>query len=168
TGPTLTYTGDVAPAHGSVTGLGAAGNYTYTPDPDFDGTDTFTLKVDDGHSGSDTIAVDVTMVPAEDAPVFDGTGNSGTGNEETLITGTVHATDPDTGDTLAHTIESGNEPGNGTASVDPATGGWTYTGDNGFTGNDQFTVTVSDGNGGTDTEVVSLTVTPANSAPVID
>jgi hypothetical protein len=36
----------------------------------------------------------------------------------------------------------------------------TYTPNAGFTGNDSFTYTISDGNGGTDTATVSVTVAP--------
>ena len=157
-------------AHGSVTGLGANdGTYVYTPAPDFDGTDTFTLQVSDGHGGTDTVAVNVTMVNLDNSnPVFSAGGDSGSGNEETLISGTVSATDPDTGDTLTYSIEAGDEANDGPAAVNPSTGEWTYTGDLNFVGSDSFTITASDGNGGSDTIVVNLTVDNLNDNPVFN
>lgn len=44
------------------------GNWTYTPDPDFDGVDSFTVLVDDGNGGTTTVQVDVTVVGVNDAP----------------------------------------------------------------------------------------------------
>ena len=167
---TLTYSVAVDGDHGTVTGVGVNdGSYLYTPDPDFDGTDSFTLQVSDGNGGTDTVVVNVTMINLHnDAPVFGAGGDSGTGDEETLISGTVSATDPDTGDTLAYSIESGDEAADGTAAVNATTGAWTYTGDLDFAGTDSFTITVTDGDGLTDTIVVNVTVDNLNDAPVID
>ncbi|WP_157939137.1 Ig-like domain-containing protein, partial [Vibrio splendidus] len=35
------------------------GNWTYTPDENYNGSDSFTVVVDDGQGGTDTITVDV-------------------------------------------------------------------------------------------------------------
>ena len=64
--------------------------------------------------------------------------------------------DPD-GDSLTVTDETDGDDGD--ASCTPA-GICTYTPDAGFTGDDEFTYTISDGNGGTDTATVDVTVTP--------
>ncbi|MEW8004520.1 MAG: Ig-like domain-containing protein [Candidatus Thiodiazotropha sp.] len=45
------------------------GNPVYTPNPDFNGTDTFTYTVDDGNGGTDTATVTVTVAAVNDAPV---------------------------------------------------------------------------------------------------
>ena len=57
------------PAHGSaqLDGNGAL----YEPDPDFNGTDTFTYTIDDGNGGHDTGTVEVTVNPINDDPVAD-------------------------------------------------------------------------------------------------
>ena len=66
-------------------------------------------------------------------------------------------TDPD-GDTL--TVESVTTPGDGTATIN-ANGTVRYTPDAGFVGTDTFDYTVADGNGGSDTGTVTVTVTEA-------
>ncbi|MCG9749020.1 Ig-like domain-containing protein [Vibrio brasiliensis] len=78
-------------------------------------------------------------------------------DEDTPISGTLTATDQNAQDIL--TFSQSSTPSNGTAVVNPD-GTWTYTPDENFDGNDSFTVTVDDGNGGTDTLVVNVTVTP--------
>mgnify|MGYP003311649521 CR=1 FL=1 len=45
------------------------GTYTYTPNADFNGSDTFTYIISDGNGGSDTAMVTVTVNPVNDAPV---------------------------------------------------------------------------------------------------
>ncbi|MDC5851492.1 Ig-like domain-containing protein, partial [Vibrio europaeus] len=80
-----------------------------------------------------------------------------TTDEDTAIRGTLTATDQNPTDTL--TFSQTSSPTNGTAVVNPD-GTWTYTPNTNFDGDDSFTVTVDDGNGGTDTLVVNVTVTP--------
>ncbi|NOH23157.1 Ig-like domain-containing protein, partial [Vibrio europaeus] len=80
-----------------------------------------------------------------------------TTDEDTAISGTLTATDQNPTDTL--TFSQTSSPTNGTAVVNPD-GTWTYTPNTNFDGDDSFTVTVDDGNGGTDTLVVNVTVTP--------
>ena len=72
------------------------------------------------------------------------------------LDGRVTATDPD-GDTLSFSVQS--NASNGTATIDSDTGAWEYTPDNGYTGNDNFSYQISDGNGGTDIVNISVTVT---------
>ncbi|MBS7828033.1 BapA prefix-like domain-containing protein [Wohlfahrtiimonas chitiniclastica] len=74
-------------------------------------------------------------------------------------------TDKD-GDKLTYKV--GEAPKNGTVTVDEKTGGYTYTPKSGVTGDDKFTVVVSDGKGGEVTVTVPVTVTPVNDAPKLD
>ncbi|WP_422003463.1 beta strand repeat-containing protein [Roseovarius mucosus] len=152
-----------APANGSVT-VSANGGYTYTPDADFNGTDAFTVSVTDGNGGTDTVVVSVTVNAVNDAPVAQADAAISTG-EDQAISGTVTATDVD-GDSLSFALASGGAPANGSVTVS-ANGGYTYTPDADFNGTDAFTVSVTDGNGGTDTVVVSVTVNAVNDAPVV-
>jgi hypothetical protein len=65
------------PAHGVVSGSGT--DRTYTPDADFNGTDSFTYSVDDGRGGTATGSVSVTVGPVNDAPaIAAGVGDSAT------------------------------------------------------------------------------------------
>ena len=79
---------------------------------------------------------------------------------------TLHATDPDAGDTLTWNISSA--PSHGAASAE-GTGaskqiGYTPAAD--YNGTDHFDVQVSDGNGGTDTITVNVTIDAENDAPL--
>ena len=48
----------------------ATGAYTYTPNGDFNGTDTFTFKANDGSLDSNNATITVTVNPVNDAPVL--------------------------------------------------------------------------------------------------
>ena len=71
-GPGLTYIlvgSNGGAAHGTVTFTNAAtGAYTYTPAANFNGTDTFTYKVNDGSLDSNSATITVSVSPANDAP----------------------------------------------------------------------------------------------------
>ncbi|MFS0838243.1 Ig-like domain-containing protein [Paenibacillus sp. 1P03SA] len=158
-GDALTFTLRTQPTNGSVV-LNADGTFTYTPIPDFNGTDSFTVGVDDGNGGTAVANVTVTVTPVNDPPVA--ADVSDVTPEDTPVSGQVQAADVD-GDAL--TFALGTPPVNGTAVV-TAAGAYTYTPNPDFNGTDSFTVTVSDGSGGTDTATVTITVTPVNDAPV--
>ncbi|MEO2217293.1 retention module-containing protein, partial [Chromobacterium vaccinii] len=85
-----------------------------------------------------------------------------TTNEDTPVSGTLTASDPD-GDPL--TFVKGTDPAHGVVIVNP-NGSWTYTPGQDYNGNDKFTVTVNDGRGGTATVTVNVGVTPVNDPPV--
>ncbi|MBN1684564.1 MAG: cadherin-like domain-containing protein, partial [Gammaproteobacteria bacterium] len=55
------------PSHGSVT-INPDGTVTYTPDPNYNGSDTFEYEVSDGQGGSNTAIVTVNVTPAADYP----------------------------------------------------------------------------------------------------
>ena len=137
------------------------GNYTYTPAPDYNGTDSVTLTVTNAYGLSDTTTLTFEVAPVNDAPV------APAAEEHTLqdireLAGTLVATDVD-GDELAYTVSS--QPANGSLAID-ADGNWTYTPADLFMGNDSAVIIVSDGQGG---EVAStLNFDVMVSAPVID
>ena len=158
---TLTFAVVTTPEHGTLSGT--APNLTYTPNPDYNGPDSFTFKANDGTVDSNIATVSITVNSVNDAPVAaDDTAST---NEDTAVVIDVLAndTDADTGDTL--TVQSVTNPANGTV-ADNGDGTVTYTPAANFHGTDTFTYTVSDGNGGTDTATVSITVNPVNDAPV--
>lgn len=61
------------PAHGAVNGNGN-GSFTYTPDADFNGTDSFTYEAFDG-AASAQATVTITIDPVNDAPSFTSGGD---------------------------------------------------------------------------------------------
>ncbi|MEW8506355.1 MAG: retention module-containing protein, partial [Candidatus Thiodiazotropha sp.] len=162
-GDTLTVTAVTQGANGSVAIDPVSGNPIYTPNADFNGTDTFTYTVDDGNGGTDTATVTVTVSAINDAPVA--TDDTVGTNEDTPVTVDVlpNDSDPD-GDTL--TVTSVTQGANGSVSIDSVSGNPVYTPDSGYNGTDTFTYTVDDGNGGTDTATVTVTVGAVNDAPV--
>ncbi|WP_181573962.1 Ig-like domain-containing protein [Photobacterium damselae] len=158
-GDSLTFKPDADPTNGSVT-VDPDGSWEYVPNPDFNGEDSFTVVVDDGNGGTDTITVTVNVTPVNDAPI--GEDVSAETQEETAVTGQLTATDVD-GDDL--TFKPGTNPENGSVTIN-ADGSWEYVPNTDFNGEDSFTVVVDDGNGGTDTITVTVNVTPVNDAPV--
>jgi hypothetical protein len=65
-GDALTPTILTAPAHGTLTGTFP--NLTYTPAANYNGTDLFTYKVNDGQADSNTATVRLTITAVNDAP----------------------------------------------------------------------------------------------------
>ena len=132
------------------------------PDPDFNGTDSFTYTVDDGNGGTDTASVTVTVDPVNDMPVAADDG--ATTDEDSTVTIDVLGNDTDVdGDTV--TVTSASDGANGSTTVN-SDGTIAYVPDPDFNGTDSFTYTVDDGNGGTDTASVTVTVDPVNDMPV--
>ena len=156
-GDDLTATLATGPANGSVV-LNDDGSYTYTPDDGFSGEDTFTYTIDDGNGGSDTATVTIT-VGEEQNQDPDAVDDANTTTEGTPVSGSVldNDSDPD-GDDLTATLATG--PLNGSVVLNDD-GTYTYTPDDGFTGNDSFTYTISDGKGGEDTATVVISVSDA-------
>jgi VCBS repeat-containing protein len=135
---------------------------------------TFGLVGTSGHTGSATVAVTVApFTPGNRAPVV-GTPAVGSPNAVTgVVTGSVSATDAD-GDTLAYSAPA--TTAKGAVSIGAGTGAFTYTPTVAARNNaaavgataadlqDSFTVTVSDGHGGTATAAVTVAVSPTPAA----
>ena len=101
-GDTLSATVTSGPANGTLT-VAAGGGFTYTPDADYNGSDSFTYEVSDGNGGTDTATVNITVDPINDAPVAN--DDTFSGAEDTQIAGDVSTNDSDvdTGDMLTYT-----------------------------------------------------------------
>ena len=63
----ITFSVTTEPAHGLL--IGTAPNVNYTPNANFNGTDTFTYLVNDGALDSEVGTVTITVKPVNDAPV---------------------------------------------------------------------------------------------------
>ena len=66
-GDSLTYSVVTSPANGNLTG--SAPNLNYAPDPDFNGPDNFSFKVNDGTVDSPHATVSIAVTPVNDPPV---------------------------------------------------------------------------------------------------
>ena len=159
-GDTLSYAFQSQAAHGTVVLNTATGDYTYTPSKDYNGPDSFTVRVSDGKGGFADSLVSVNVTPVNDAPTT--ADQSKTTAEDTALAGKIVASDVD-GDTLSYAVKTG--VAHGTLTLNTATGDYTYTPAKDYNGPDSFTVRVSDGKGGFADSVVSVNVTPVNDAP---
>ncbi|MBS0452374.1 MAG: tandem-95 repeat protein [Proteobacteria bacterium] len=65
-GDILSYTLQSGPRHGAVTVDPQTGRYTYTPDPDYNGEDSFVITVGDGHGAEVPALVNMTVTPVAD------------------------------------------------------------------------------------------------------
>jgi large repetitive protein len=159
-GNPLTVTAASAP-NGTVV-INPDGTLTYTPRANFNGTDTITYAISDGAGGVANATVTITVTPVNDAPVA--VPDAATTAEDTPVTISPLVNDSDVdGDPL--TITTATAP-NGTVVINP-NGTITYTPNANFNGADVITYTISDGNGGTATTTIAVTVTPVNDAPTV-
>ncbi len=138
------------------------GACTYTPAPDYNGADSFTFTVSDG-AASDTGAVSIDVTAVNDDPVAIDVPDAVT-DEDVSLPLTLGGTDVD-GDPVS--VSGASDPDSGSTTVG-ASNAVTYLGDPNFHGTDSFDFDVSDGQGGSDTGTVIVTVRPVNDAPVID
>ena len=171
---------------GTVTVDPVTGAYTYTPTQAIrhaaaangataaDRTDTFVITVSDGHGGTTTVPVSVSVVGTNTAPVA-GAVVTGLNHTNGAATGTITGSDSD-GDTTVFTAPTTTSKG-GTVTLDASTGAFVYTptaaarhaaaalGASSADLVDSFTVTVDDGHGGSTSVVVVIGLSAANTGP---
>ena len=160
---TATLVSDVS--HGTLV-LHANGNFSYTPDTDFNGADAFTYEISDGHGGTDTAVVSITVDPVNDDPVAVNDNGFATANTVPLhiAAATLLANDSDGDPELNQGLTIISVGGAVNGSVSLSGGTITFTPATGHVGAASFTYVLSDGAGGTDTAAVSLNTGP-NQAP---
>ena len=160
-GDTLTFAIGTSPSHGALSGLNTStGAVTYTPSSNYNGSDSFTFTVNDGTATSSAATVTITITAVNDAPTISGTPTGATNGSAYSWTPT---SDDVEGDTKSFSITSGSLPPGLT--INASTGA--ISGTPSATGTYSFTITVSDGNGGTTELATSITVSASgNSTPV--
>ncbi|WHT09186.1 tandem-95 repeat protein [Vibrio parahaemolyticus] len=148
------------PANGTVS-VNPDGSVTYTPNDNYQGTDSFTYIVTSGGvSESTTVSVDVT--PVNDAPVAK--DDTAITDEDTPVTIDALPNDNDIdGDKLS--IQSASVP-EAQGKVEIVDGKLVFTPAENFNGDAEITYTVTDGEL-TDEAKVAVTVNPVNDAPTI-
>lgn len=147
------------PANGSLV-LNPDGSFSYTPNANWNGSDSFTYRASDGALDSTVTTVTLTVSPVNDAPTAANTTINAT--EDTAYAGTLPAASDVDGDPVSYAL--GSAAANGTAVVN-SSGSFSYTPNADFNGNDGFTYTVADGNGGSNTYLVAISVAAVNDAP---
>jgi VCBS repeat-containing protein len=162
---TLTVTVVDQPGHGTLT-LNTDGSFTYTPDANYHGTDTFTYKANDGTHDSETATVTITVNSVNDAPVAEADSYSVPVNGQLSVNAAqgVLANDSDAdGDSLTPTVVT--QPTHGTLTLD-ADGTFSYTPDADYHGTDTFAYRINDGT--TDSANATVTIDVNTLANVVD
>ncbi len=160
-GQPLSYEVVSGPSAGQLTGV--APDLTYQPAADFNGSDSFSFKVNDGLADSLPAVVSIIVTPVNDPPVA--VGDSGATSENTALILSVLANDFDV-DADALTISSVGNASAGT--VENLGTAVRYTPLAGFSGTDGFSYTVADGQGGFASADVEVTVAGVNVPPTAD
>ncbi|MGR0278898.1 beta strand repeat-containing protein, partial [Marinomonas dokdonensis] len=129
------------------------------------------VVVSDGNGGTTQQDITLNLVGTNDAPVADATNNIDVSDIAELVTGSVDATDVD-GDTLAYALVEEIagftlNPENGTWTFDPSDDAYAELA-LGEEAEVVVSVVVSDGNGGTTQQDITLNLVGTNDAPVAD
>ncbi|KUJ72247.1 hypothetical protein AVO41_00005, partial [Thiomicrospira sp. WB1] len=164
------------PSHGTVS-VNADGTFEYTPEADYNGTDSFTYTITDADGDTSTATVNLTVDPMTDE--LDDANESVSTNEDTAISGNVldNVTDADsdshsvTSFTVSGTTYNAGETATlseGSLTI-AADGGYTFTPADNFNGDvPQVSYGIVDNNDAndTDTSTLDISVDAVNDAPV--
>ena len=144
------------PSDGTLT-LNADGSFTYTPNANFFGSDSFTYKANDGELDSNVATVTLTIIPVNDPPVCP--NGAGSTPEGSAFSSSVTCADVE-GDALTYSVVSG--PSSGSLAFNPD-GTFTFTPAFSFTGTVSFTYKANDG--ADDSNVATFTITVTDVVP---
>lgn len=156
----------VAQASSGTVVLSTDGSFTYTPNANFFGTDSFTYQATNGTDISNVARVVINVTAVNDSP--NTSVDNYTATEDTPLTISVGsgvlANDIDVdGDALTVTLAT--QAANGSVALNSG-GSFTYTPSANFNGADSFTYTASDGTSVSSPVTVSLTVVSVNDTPI--
>lgn len=173
-GDELSYTLDQGASFGNVV-VTRDGAWSYTPDPNFEGTDTFRILVSDAEEATDTQTVTVIVAGQNDAPFITNSAEDAAGavteNAGFIASNQLTAIDVDSN---AAPVWSGGGTGQfGTFEINNS-GNWAYLLDaraealqQGQVVTEEFVATVTDDQGASRTQVVTVTVTGTNDQPTV-
>ena len=155
------------PSNGSVVNNGD-GTVTYTPNANFNGSDSCTYTLRDSNGAPSNVAtVTITVGPVNDTPIANDDTVLTNENNSILIEVTLNDDDPD-GTIDPATIMIDHAPASGTVQV-AGDGSITYSPNADFNGIDQFTYTVKDSKGATsNVAMVIVTVVEVNDPPIAE
>ncbi len=156
-GSILTYTVLGLPSHGSL--AGSPPNLIYRPGTNYNGTDSFTFKVNDGQADSAMATVSISVTPVNDLPTAQAQVLSTP--EDSDLNVTLSGADVESS---ALTFEVVSAPAHGTLSGTPPA--LIYTPTPNYSGLDSFSYTANDGQALSDAATVSITVVPVDDVPV--
>ena len=146
------------PSHGSLI-LNADGSFSYTPEADYHGEDSFTYVANDGSEDSNVATVSITVNPVNDAPAAD--DDAYEVDEDAVLdvaaSGVLGNDDDADGDDLTARLVSG--PSHGTLELN-TDGSFGYTPEADYHGSDSFTYVANDGSTDSNVATVTITVNP--------
>ncbi len=163
---TLTAVLDADALHGTLD-LNANGSFTYTPDSNYTGPDTFTYHANDGLANSNTATVTITVTAINDAPVAVADNYDAT--EDTtlsILPGAgvlINDIDAD-GPGLSANLDTDVSHGTLTLNAD---GSFLYFPATNYSGTDSFTYHANDGTFDSNIATVTITVNGVDDAPVL-
>jgi hypothetical protein len=98
------------PSHAASFIFNADGTFSYMPETNYCGTDSFTYKAYDGSLYSETATVDISISPINDPPTDILLSNNTIEEGQPIATliGNLSAVDPDVGDTFTFNLVSGS------------------------------------------------------------
>ena len=150
-----------APTHGALA-VNADGTFSYTPDLDYFGTDSFSYRLSDGPLDSNLATVSLTVTPVNDAPVAADVAMTTAEDTPLVIALGAYASDVDSTNITTQVVTG---PAHGVL-VQNNDGTYSYTPDANYNGADSFTYKVNDGELDSNSATVNLTITAMNDAPV--
>jgi RHS repeat-associated protein len=155
-GDVLSYRIDSQPLHGTLAGAGK--NFTYTPQPNYNGPDTFTFVTNDGTLDSPTATVSILVGTENDAPVTH--DQAAETDEDNPVSITLLAEEYD-GEAVTFTVTTPPQHG----VISGSSPSFSYTPDAEYHGADSFAFKASDGQADSNVSVANITVHPINDAP---
>ncbi|MGD9044407.1 MAG: Ig-like domain-containing protein [Desulfobacterales bacterium] len=160
-GDSLTYAVTIQPGKGTLSGTPPA--LIYNPNTNYNGPDAFSFTASDGAAISEAATINIVVKPINDSPQAN--DDPATTYEDTPVAiDNLLANDTDA-DNDPLTITDFTPPANGTLEQQ-ADDSFAYTPNLNFSGEDSFTYTISDGNEGTASATVRITVISTNDPPV--
>ena len=153
------------PANGTLS-LNADGAFVYTPNANFNGSDSFVYRANDGSLNSADTTVTISVAAVNDAPVA--AADTYSINEDTTLAipanVLVNDSDPE-GNLLTAILVTGPAHGTFFLNVD---GAFVYTPNANFNGSDSFVYRANDGSLNSADTTVTINVAPVNDAPVLN
>ena len=157
----LTFSTSVQATQGTVV-IAANGSFSYTPQSNYFGSDSFVYSACDTQGACATALVSLTISPSNDAPIA--SADSFGVTEDGVLNGNVSLNDSDPeGSALAFSLISSTTNG---GLVLNASGSFVYTPSLNYAGGDQFVYQVCDAQGLCATATVMITVVWVNDLPV--
>ena len=127
---------------------------------------TYNVTVDDGHGGTATQTVAITLVGAADNTPPIANAAILVTDEDVTVSGTLTATDPDPDD-INFAIVPGSELGGAITSFDSDTGDFTFTPTPNYSGTASFQFTADDGTETSAQAIATVDVSPVADVPFL-